>query len=235
MVGTWIAQRLEGVLERGRTNPLILHCRRAETEEIAADEDQTRSLVVRAEGLPEVSPDSLFNEAVGNLLARRLGLVTPEPAIVVLADEFVSATTRDLAKLGLKVRSRMGAGVAHIRGLANVVLGSAPSADELEQMTLIYGFDMIAQNPDRRHDNPNCAHKGGSIIAYDFDMCFSFLLALDNSDPCAISKHGICRNHYFRPTLHARKAALSWKPLRNPLGGAGCLSSPRQGKACGCR
>jgi hypothetical protein len=35
----------------------------------------------------------------------------------------------------------------------------------------------MMQNPDRRIDNPNCAQQDGHLLAFDFELTFSFLLA----------------------------------------------------------
>jgi hypothetical protein len=162
--------------------------------------------------MPEVTRESLFNELVGALLAKRLGLIPPEPAIVLLTEQFVDAMARELSNRGLHVMPGPAAGSRYLPGLAQWVVGAVPTADELEQMTLIYAFDMAVQNPDRRVGNTNCGMRGGRLLPFDFEMSFSFLLAIGGlSHPCDISKHGISRTHCFRAALNARRASVSWK------------------------
>lgn len=95
--------------------------------------------------------------------------------------------------------------------------GAFLSQEEVEQATLIYGFDLLVQNPDRRWDRPNCALLAGSLIAFDFERCFSFLLPIIGglASPWEVSRHGIAANHLFHSVLKAR--APSWTPLIDRL------------------
>ena len=94
MLQTFEARRLEFVLEKGRTRPLVIQCRR---KPLAPDEGQDNDrvskkpflMVVKAIGLPEVNEINLFCEVVGNVLAREMGVNTPNPALVYLTPEFV--------------------------------------------------------------------------------------------------------------------------------------------------
>jgi hypothetical protein len=101
--------------------------------------------------------------------------------------------------------------------ITNFVPGASPTPEELEQMTLLYAFDMVVQNPDRRLDNPNCAILDGKLVPFDFETCFSFLLALGQPDPGAISKHGLARQHCCHEILSNRKRSISWSPFRAAL------------------
>jgi hypothetical protein len=201
----------------GRTRPLVLFCAPASPPTTEPEDEAARSLLVKAVGLPEITGQALFNEAVGNLLARRLGLEPPEVCLTILTEQFVRAVERQLANDGLRIEAGMAVGTKFIRGLANFVPGAAPSAEELDQMTLLYAFDMIVQNPDRRLDNPNCGLLDGRLVPYDFEMCFSFVMALGSPDPCAISTHGLAPRHCCHDTLRSRKASVSWKPMLDAL------------------
>lgn len=216
MLKSWVARRFERVMS-GRTRPLILFCAPSDPAATDSDDDAAQSLLVKAVGLPEVTPASLFNESVGNLLARRLGLEPPEACLTILTEQFVGAVERQLANEGLRIEAGVGVGTKFVRGLANLVPSAAPSAEELEQMTLLYAFDMLVQNPDRRLDNPNCGALDGKLVPFDFEMCFSFLMALGRPDPCAISAHGLAAQHCCRDPLRSRRSSVSWKPFLDAL------------------
>ena len=62
MILTWEAESLENQLKSGRTKPLVIECARAG--------HANKTFVVKAVGLPEVTAGSLFQEIIGNLLAR---------------------------------------------------------------------------------------------------------------------------------------------------------------------
>ena len=216
MLKSWVARRLERVMS-GRTRPLVVFCTPSEPTATEPDDDAAQSFLVKATGLPEVTPASLFNEAIGNLLARRVGLEPPEPCLTILTEQFVRAVERQLANYGLHVDAGVAVGTKFIRGLANFVSGAAPSAEELDQMTLLYAYDMLVQNPDRRLNNPNCGVLDGKLVPFDFEMCFSFVMALGNPDPCLVSTHGLSAQHCCHGALRSRKGSVSWKPFLDSL------------------
>lgn len=82
-------------------------------------------------------------------------------------------------------------------------------------VTMLYAFDLLVQNVDRRFDKPNCAHWGDSLVAYDFELSFSFLLALMSPPPHQVSKCGIAHNHIFQKGLYAQDR--DWKPFADKL------------------
>ena len=82
----WEARRLDKIQDAGRTHPLIIECASTQT-----GNSQRRSFIVKALALPEIKETSLGFEIVGNMLARRLGVDTPEPVLVHLSPAFVEA------------------------------------------------------------------------------------------------------------------------------------------------
>lgn len=199
----WKPSRFENVMRSGRTRPLVLACLPAQTVRSTFAEE--RLMVVKGPGLPEVTERSLFCEAFGNLLARDLGLNTAEPGLVLWDEEFVAALSPSLAQEGIQIRPGMAVGAQYVRGgLASVVPGAIRSADEIVQASRIYGFDLLVQNPDRRPEKPNCASYKGGFLAYDFELAFSFLLALPGSElPWEVSRLRIASDHLFHAQLRA--------------------------------
>jgi hypothetical protein len=221
VIETWEAQRFEKVLEVGRTRPLVVDC--AYYSPASSDEENSESppdhrlMVVKSLGHPEVTETSLFCEVFGNLLARELSVATPIPALVNLSPEFVQAVAPLLAEYGISLTAGLGSGCEYLHGgLTPAVPGAFLTQEEVEQATLIYGFDLLVQNPDRRRDKPNCASLAGSLIAFDFEMCFSFLLPIvGQAPPWEVSRHGIAVNHLFHSVLKARTP--NWSQLINRL------------------
>lgn len=213
VLDTWEAERLDTVLNGGRTKPIVAECSRADVA--PRDEIPTERFVVKGIGNPEVYPFSLFNEVVGNLLARALGVDTPEPALIKVTPEFAAAAEMTLSNHGFSLRPGIASGAAYLgTGLippTHGILGD----DARDQAALIYAFDLVVQNPDRRIEKPNCAYQRDRIIAFDFEMCFSFIFSVGPSDPCDFANQRICHDHFFRRVLSGR--AVKWRPFLKSL------------------
>lgn len=210
MLETWGAARVEFILGGGTTKPLVLNClRTAENSPIP----EHRRFVVKCLDLPRIGPLSLYGEVVGNLLARELGIDTPAPALIELGNTFTAVANVILAPDGLRLREGIGVGCEYFQGgFTGPVYGSPLAPEEVPQATLLYGFDLLVQNPDRRHDKTNCGFRGQRLIAFDFEMSFSFLrLVGQQAKPWEVSKHGIASKHLFQRRLSQRE--VNWKPL----------------------
>jgi len=166
--------------------------------------------VVKALGLPEVTQLGLVCELFGNMLAREVGVVTPTPAIVEIDPDTAEALNVSLVSRGLSIKSGTAVGASYLRGLLPVI-GTLPSEAMLQAPTL-FGFDLAVQNPDRRTDNPNCALHENHLLAYDFEMTFSFLLTVGAvHQPWEVTKHGLALRHVMFQRLHKRNP--SWATL----------------------
>lgn len=201
----WEAQYLESVLN-GRTRPLVLRC----TQLGVNPSPLPRTLVVKALGLPEVTRLGLICELLGNMLARDLGVLTATPALVEIDQATADALNMSLHGRGLKVEPGLAVGTTFLRPL-HPVIGTLPD-DAATEVPRLYGVDLVMQNPDRRASNPNCALYEEKLLAYDFELAFSFLMAVGNSfEAWEVSKHGLSAQHIFYPRL--RKQNPDWNPL----------------------
>jgi hypothetical protein len=208
LLDTWNAVRLERILENGRTHPLIVECRRT----VDAAEERG-SFVLKALGLPEVTEHSLFCEAFGNQLARVFGVVTPEPVLVTISAPFATSVSPILAKSGLSISPGTGVGCEFLRGgFAPVTQSTALSELQLRQAGDLFAYDMLTQNPDRRPEKPNCGLLGKDLVAFDFEMAFSFSLLIGTTPPpWEVTKIGLASAHLMYPRL--RGASTDWRPF----------------------
>ena len=66
---------------------------------------------------------------------------------------------------------------------------------------------MLAQNLDRSFEGgqrPKCAHFGQRLIAYDFELCFSFVYLIFNPNKAwEVASHGMGTKHVFHRQLRA--------------------------------
>ncbi len=193
-----VATQFSKVMEDGRTKPWVVYCETPEG-------DRAGEYLVKAKGMPEVTDIKLLFEATGNLLARRLGINTPEPALVEITDPFLES---------VHGRSSMQAPKAGIGlGCEFLTDGFITSAKldhfdgkQLEQAASIYTFDMLVQNDDRTSVPPGNANYGvhnEQLVAFDFEMCFGFCFALDAKLLPGTMPQGY-RKHVFHSILKQR-------------------------------
>jgi hypothetical protein len=173
-----------------------------------------RTLVVKALGLPEVTRLGLVCELFGNMLARELGVTTPTPGLVDIDQDTADALNASLAARGLSIQPGLAVGCTYLRPL-HPFGGSLP--DEVTaEIPRLYGFDLAVQNPDRRVTNPNCAIFENQLLAYDFEMAFSFLMLVGNAlEAWQVSKHGLAVQHLMYPRLRGKSP--TWQPLMTAL------------------
>jgi hypothetical protein len=209
-VERWEAESLENVKENGRTKPLVLSCKQA-----GRGGYERRPFLVKAMGAPGgVVLASLRNEFLGMLLARELGLRVAGPSLVEIPEDVAAAINMTLKRYGFQVMSGTAVGSAHLPRL--VQIGRPVQIPEAAQneAAAVYAFDLLTQNVDRRLTNPNCALHEGHVFPYDFEMCFSFMMAIGGGgDPVALSGHGVHRDHVFRPILHKLSSIIDLEPF----------------------
>lgn len=209
MLTIWEAERLDKVLTGGRTHPLVIECSLNHSEQ----RYNYQTFVVKAVGLPEVTEASLFREVFGNMLAREFGISTPTPALVNLSPQFVAAANLYLTNYRIHIRPGLAAGCEYFsQGFSSVVPGAFLTTEEANQATLLYAFDLLIQNPDRTTRKPNCALRAGQLMAFDFELAFSFLLLIGNlTPPWQVAAHSMGLQHLFYQAL--KDKTLDWQPF----------------------
>jgi hypothetical protein len=208
----WTAVRLAGHVPQGRTRPLILTCR---PEDDLDDYTSETDFLTKIAGSSDIDEKGLFREIFGNCLASLLGINTAPPAIIILTSSFKSSL---LGQIDIaKIQGELAAGSAYVKSLyAFAPLSESQVVRNLRQMTDIYAFDMLSQNPDRQSGNPNLAYQGDDLLCYDFETCFmlgalSAIPSLKYSDnPCDIDPR-LYESHVFHRYLKGK--AVDFKPF----------------------
>lgn len=213
MLITCDALRIDEIKRNGTTKPLVVECE-------YSDEDIPirKTLLVKAKGLPRITNLDLYCEVLGNLLAREFGIDTPKPFVVRIDEDFVRVNRKILWEESLEIRVGLGVGCEYFsQGFTPVTSNMFLSKEKFEQATMIYGFDLLTQNPDRRENNPNCAVKGNKVIAFDFEKSLSFLFPIlgQKTEPWELSKLNLSGNerHIFKSNLKAKENEINWQPL----------------------
>jgi hypothetical protein len=217
----WEARRIDRIVGAGRTFPLVVDCAGPHSAN-----GGRRLFIVKAIGLPEISLTSLFFEAFGNLLARKLNVNTPEPVLIELTPSFVAASNAvlaahtELSRRGAQLIAGQGAGAEYLSpGFTPIAPGASLPENDLLMAARIYAYDLMVQNPDRSFEGerkPNCAYFGNRLVAYDFELCFSFARLIGVQEKAwEITKHGIHNRHVFYTQLcnAARLGRVDFSPI----------------------
>jgi hypothetical protein len=216
MLKQWNAASFRSVLDNGRTKPLVIECIAAPNS-IMVDLDspvpERREFVVKAIGNPEVDETLIIKELLGNFLARKYGLATPEPGLIHISDTFAKAVNPRLSRdYGFQIVPGIAAGCEYFRpGFTPPSTSVFFTQEELASLALLYGFDLVAQNPDRLPTRPNFGLMGRTLVAFDFDQCFSFLyLIFSLGQPWEVSRHGIAQKHFCYTALKNARNGVGW-------------------------
>ena len=169
MLSRITATRFGRAAETGRTRPFVLFC----DQEDASDEIE---VYVKLRSAPQIGATGLMCEGIAALLGRDLGLPIPEPFAVKITEQFASIvqTPKDADLFRRSVGWNFGSQAQYPQ--------FAPwSAERIMPVPMrtaaaeTFAFDAMIQNPDRRHDRPNCSVRDEEILIFDHDLAFSFL------------------------------------------------------------
>jgi hypothetical protein len=120
--------------------------------------------------------DAIYKEIFSTVLARELGVFTPQPVIVDLPIglEFGAA---DYPASQAMIEQSYGLNYATVflgSDWKTWTNGANPNSLDQETLQSSFCFDALVQNADRRVDNPNLLWKGDQLATLDFDRAFTY-------------------------------------------------------------
>lgn len=170
-------------------------------------EGERVEFVVKLSRSNEMDSGSLVRELLASIIASKLGLSIPDPAIVHIGLDLCNAAIgiekRDvlIQSCGLNFGSRYLTPQTDI-SIDSHQLSSAERVKALE----IFAFDALIRNPDRRTDKPNLFHHKKNLYAIDHELAFSFLFDILKKEPWTFESFGFLRAHLFYKALHGKEA-----------------------------
>jgi hypothetical protein len=157
---TLFAREIRGAPVSGLSEPLFVEC---------ADADGDRHNVV-LKLLNPMTPDRrpwnlcLVRDLVGSILARRLGLLVPNYALVQVGDAFAASAARHDA--GRRISANIGMNFGSVR--VDSVLEEGCNEAEFWEGPM--SFDALSFNADRLPSNPNVLWTGKALYLIDHGM-----------------------------------------------------------------
>ena len=203
MIPRLTATQFERFMTSGRTAPALCGC-----------EDQAGTMVgeyvVKLRG--SIGESGLLNELFAARLAGHFGLPSPEPAVIAIDQALVDLVANTQPAQAARIRGSVGLNFG-TRALSGVstwpVDKSIPEA--MWQAALdIFAFDALVQNPDRRFSNPNIFVRGESLLIFDHETAFSFLVALSPpATPWTLADQQYLADHVFYRKLKSKAIDLT--------------------------
>jgi hypothetical protein len=168
--------------------------------------------VVKLRGGMERGNAGSLSELVGALLAQVFGISIPEPAVVVIEEQFADEIAASVPQRATQVTNSVGLNFGCL--VLTDVMGwpvdkSIPEA-MWQSAVNIFAFDVLVQNPDRRYSNQNLLTRGNDIFVFDHEVAFSFLLdILPSPEPWKLDGQRYLKNHVFYRQLRSKPVDLS--------------------------
>lgn len=204
MLQRLVATQFERFMGSGRTSPALFGCERV-------DGTPCGEYVVKLKGA--IADSGLINELLGNRLAAHFGVPIADCAAVHLEHELAVLVAGIRPEKASLVMSSVGINFG-TKVLAGFITWPVDKRvpEELFQIAVdIFAFDALIQNPDRRQANPNLFTKGSSIVVYDHEAAFSFLLDIfPTRTPWLLTGQRYLRDHAFYRQLKSKTIDLSW-------------------------
>jgi hypothetical protein len=203
MIQNLTAVQFTRFMTSGRTSPVLCGC-----------EDQSAApagdYVVKLRGALQSA--GLVNEIIGAKLAAHFGLPSPTPALIMLEQKLADLIAGiEPSKADLISQSvGLNFGTEAATGFMTWPVDKRVPEVLMQTAVNIFAFDALVQNPDRRHSNPNLLSKGDSLLIFDHEIAFSFLLEIFPSPtPWRLDRQQYLSNHVFYQQLRAQEIDLS--------------------------
>ncbi|MGH9545329.1 MAG: HipA family kinase [Terriglobales bacterium] len=189
----------------GRTTPVIFGCENA--SEIFVGE-----YVVKLRGGIDTRESGLLCELIAAKLAAHFGIASPEPAVVQIDQALAELMAVKEPSHAVSVRNSVGLnfGTRMMTGFSTWPVDRSIPEAMWQAATDVFAFDALIQNPDRRSGNPNLFTNGDSLLIFDHETAFSFLLSLFPSQtPWKLSGQQYLADHVFFGRLKAKVIDLA--------------------------
>lgn len=194
----------------GRTKPLILSCETGNSDVV--------EVYCKLSASCDAGVLSLTREVVAAHLAVGLSLPIPEAFLVEIPPELadVAPDRRDVTRI--RTSSGIAYGSARLPSRFSTWSSEWQVSDgALPVVLLAFAFDAVAENPDRRPENPNCLVYGDEVVLIDHELSFPSGIVASKS-PWEVGglqhlKDGA--EHIFRRELIRKSQNLDFDVLRD--------------------
>jgi hypothetical protein len=160
----------------GRTKPALLAC------ETQAGEDV--EVVAKFSANCDQGVINLAREVIAASLAGDLGLPVPTPYLLDITPAWAASVTDATVRAAMQQSVPVAFGSAFAGAQFSAWNDGTTLRPAMVPAALgTFVFDAIIQNPDRRHDNPNCLVRGDTFRIFDHELAFTHRVILGWKPP----------------------------------------------------
>lgn len=201
------ATRFVRPMKVGRTGALLLGCEDAKAK--------PHEVVVKLRGR-EITVKSQIAELISALLAHDLGLDVPTPAVVEVPVGFDAVVADPAVAAAVKASPGLNFGSVLLDAFTPWPADRPLIGPMRDRAAVIFAFDALIQNPDRRIDGvtSNLWSRSDTIGVFDHEMALRFLYLSLGAPPCPwipadqISSFDFLKRHVFFSSLRGRPIDL---------------------------
>ncbi|MFI0609460.1 MAG: HipA family kinase [Anaerolineae bacterium] len=173
-----------------------------------------------ADAAAGLTRSALANELLGGLLARALGLTTPDVAVIRIDPRLGQACPTE--SVSERIKKSPGENFGSQQIIPAMTFQSLRPTDKM-MAAEIFAFDMLIQNPDRRPRKPNLFEgpKGLTIIDHEMAFPFSNPELVIGKLPEAWEIHAgnqLVTGHLFYPDLRGKVPPGAFDNFTNRVG-----------------
>lgn len=190
-----VATTYMGVCGQGRNRPCRFSC--------VSNDNMSLDYVVKFFGSIDYR---IICETVASIMAKKLGLNTPDIATVYCDPRIKSAIMDTEAKEAFGKAPGPHFGSLDLgSGVTEMNMGYSLSGRTMEQAIEIFAFDMLIQNADRSpvegDGRPNILFRGEELFLIDHELSFAFINSIGAQDPWVLRGVGLAERHVFYSSI----------------------------------
>ncbi|MGH1517920.1 HipA family kinase [Chryseobacterium sp. JK1] len=165
--------------------------------------------VIKYISAPRMNCNACCRELVASFIAQEMGLVTPNPVIIDVTQDYIETLRGDDSFKLVSDSKGQNFGAEFLQGLIPFINGQNITDVQFQSATDIFAFDILTLNTDRRTDKHNLATDGKeNMIIYDHELSFGFVHEIfTNPTPWLIKESEMTwiTNHVFYNYLKDKK------------------------------
>jgi hypothetical protein len=196
------AIRYDATFEHGRSRPLLI---------VAEDLNGARHDVVLKMREPQrLDSLALIAELVASLLARDVGLNSPDPFLVEVTPEFARSVPNQDARKRLEAAPGLHFASRLISGQFHLPIGhTALPHGAIDHAAAVLTFDLLTGNDDRHREKANCLIRATDIVIIDHERAFPVLRQEHAAHAWEAGGLARIRQHVFFESLRGQLPDLS--------------------------